>query len=54
MSASDIFSLGGILYKILTSQAPYRGKNAREALEKARKRQLQPPDLRAPGAQNTR
>jgi len=45
---SDIFSLGGILYKILTRQAPYRGKNAREALEKARKRQLQPPDLRAP------
>jgi serine/threonine protein kinase/formylglycine-generating enzyme required for sulfatase activity len=45
---SDIFSLGGILYKILTFQAPYRGKNAREALEKARKRQLQPPDLRSP------
>ncbi|MCX5900022.1 MAG: bifunctional serine/threonine-protein kinase/formylglycine-generating enzyme family protein [Proteobacteria bacterium] len=45
---SDIFSLGGILYKILTYQAPYRGKNAREALEKARKRQLQSPDLRAP------
>ena len=45
---SDIFSLGGILYKILTGQAPYRGKNAREALEKARKRQLQSPDLRAP------
>ena len=45
---SDIFSLGGILYKILTGHAPYRGKNAREALEKARKRQLQAPDLRAP------
>ncbi len=45
---SDIFSLGGILYKILTGHAPYRGKNAREALEKARKRQLQSPDLRAP------
>ena len=49
---SDIFSLGGILYKILTGQAPYRGKNAREALEKARKRQLQPPDLRAPERKN--
>lgn len=45
---SDIFSLGGILYKILTYHAPYKGKNAREALEKARKRLLQPPDLRAP------
>lgn len=45
---SDIFSLGGILYKILTHHAPYKGKNAREALEKARKRLLQPPDLRAP------
>ncbi len=49
---SDIFSLGGILYKILTGQAPYRGKNAREALEKARKRQMQPPDLRAPERKN--
>jgi len=45
---SDIFSLGGILYKILTYHAPYKGKNAREALEKARKRLLQPPDVRAP------
>ncbi|MCX8043545.1 MAG: bifunctional serine/threonine-protein kinase/formylglycine-generating enzyme family protein [Desulfobacterota bacterium] len=45
---SDIFSLGGILYKILTHHAPYKGKHAREALEKARKRLLQPPDLRAP------
>jgi len=45
---SDIFSLGGILYKILTYHAPYKGKNAREALDKARKRLLQPPDLRTP------
>ena len=45
---SDIFSLGGILYKILTHHAPYKGKNAREALEMARKRMLQPPDIRAP------
>ncbi|MEI6126641.1 MAG: serine/threonine-protein kinase, partial [Pseudomonadota bacterium] len=45
---SDIFSLGGILYKMLTYHAPYKGKNAREALDKARKRMLQPPDLRAP------
>ncbi len=45
---SDIFSLGGILYKILTYQAPYRGKSAREALQKAQKRILQSPEIRAP------
>ena len=45
---SDIFSLGGILYKILTHQAPYQGKTTREILEKARKRQLVPPDVREP------
>jgi len=48
---SDIFSLGGILYKILTGEAPYKGKNAREALEKAKKRMLQAPDLRKPATQ---
>ncbi|MCP4716786.1 MAG: SUMF1/EgtB/PvdO family nonheme iron enzyme [Deltaproteobacteria bacterium] len=45
---SDIFSLGAILYKILTLQAPYKGKSARDVLEKARKRVLQPPDVRTP------
>jgi len=45
---SDLFSLGAILYKILTFQTPYRGKTAREVLDKARKRLLDPPDLRAP------
>ncbi len=48
---SDIFSLGGILYKMLTCHAPYKAKTAREALEKARKRVLQPPDVRAPDRQ---
>ncbi len=46
---SDIFSLGGILYKMLTYHAPYKGKTAREALDKARKRQMQSPDVRSPG-----
>ncbi len=48
---SDIFSLGGILYKILTYQAPYKGKKGREVLEKARKCILEPPDLRTPDHQ---
>ena len=45
---SDVFSLGGILYKILTYVAPYKGKSAREALGKAKKRQLTSPEERAP------
>jgi serine/threonine-protein kinase len=33
--ASDIFSLGATLYKILTGRAPYDGRNARELLDRA-------------------
>ncbi|UCD31369.1 MAG: serine/threonine protein kinase, partial [Desulfobacterales bacterium] len=45
---SDVFSLGGILYKILTYKSPYEGENIYEKLWKAGEHKLVPPDLRAP------
>ncbi len=35
-SASDIFSLGATLYKLLTGHAPYSGESANEVITKAR------------------
>lgn len=48
---SDVFSLGGILYKILTHKAPYGGENIYQKLWKAGEYKLVPPDLRAPDNQ---
>jgi len=45
---SDVFSLGGILYKILTGQAPYEGDTAMDKLEDARNYELVSPDMIAP------
>ncbi len=45
---SDVFSLGGILYKILTGQAPYEGETPVERLEDARNYELVSPDLIVP------
>ncbi len=51
--ASDIFSLGGILYAILTGQAPYQGRKVGEILEKVKRcefpgpRQIKPDVPRA-------
>ena len=40
---SDIFSLGAILYEILTKDPPYRGKTTMEVLVKAAERDMEPP-----------
>ena len=40
---SDIFSLGAILYAILTLRPPVRGRNLREVLAKVRSGDIEPP-----------
>jgi len=42
---TDIYSLGAILYHLLTLQAPFRGKDADEVLDRVRAGQLSPLDL---------
>ena len=42
-SASDIFSLGGILYSLLAGQPPYQGKFAATVVEKAKSCEFPPP-----------
>jgi tetratricopeptide (TPR) repeat protein len=46
--ASDVFALGGILYKILTHEAPYSGKNVTEVLMRAEVGTVLPPRKRTP------
>ena len=46
--ATDIFAIGGILYAMLTLDAPYRGKSVVEVLAKASRRTLPSPHKRAP------
>jgi serine/threonine-protein kinase len=41
--SSDIWSLGATLYRLLTGEAPFRGKNAREILQQVRKGKFPPP-----------
>ena len=45
---SDIYSLGGILYTILTGLSPVEAKNARQALLRVSRGEIQSPDLRTP------
>ncbi|MHC5081621.1 MAG: serine/threonine-protein kinase, partial [Planctomycetota bacterium] len=45
---SDVFALGGILYRLLTHEAPYSGDTAMEALRKAMAGNVIPPRRRTP------
>lgn len=46
---SDIWSLGVILYEILTLTAPFQGENAKEVLMRVMVEQVESPSQRAPG-----
>jgi serine/threonine-protein kinase len=46
---TDVFALGGLLYQILTDEAPYRGADAIAKVTKAQKCKVVPPQERAPG-----
>jgi len=45
---SDVFSLGAILYQILTYEMPYTGDTVMAILRKAQNHELTSPDLRTP------
>ncbi|MGI8907115.1 MAG: protein kinase domain-containing protein [Candidatus Sumerlaeaceae bacterium] len=45
---TDIFLLGGILYRLLTETPPYDEETSKKAFEKARNGIVDPPELRAP------
>ncbi|MEZ4475151.1 MAG: serine/threonine-protein kinase [bacterium] len=47
---SDIFSIGAILYEILTLRPPFVGEDAREVLRMAQRASVQPPSEVAPDA----
>ena len=46
---SDIWSLGVILYELLTLTLPFQGANAREVLMRVMVEQVEPPSERTPG-----
>lgn len=42
---TDVFLLGGILYKILTQRAPYHGDNIYQLIYQAQQADIQPPEV---------
>ena len=42
---TDIFALGGVLYRILCGRAPYAGSSTEEAIQKATRGEVSPPDV---------
>jgi serine/threonine protein kinase/formylglycine-generating enzyme required for sulfatase activity len=48
---SDIYSLGAIIYEVLTLRAPYAGKDAKAILRKLLREPVVPPRQRAPDRQ---
>ncbi len=48
---SDVFLLGAALYQMFTLEAPYFGDSLQEVLDRARARDLIPPDARNPARQ---
>jgi Protein kinase domain len=40
---TDVFGLGGVLYKLLTNHAPHAGSTVTEILERAKKAEITPP-----------
>jgi CRP-like cAMP-binding protein/tRNA A-37 threonylcarbamoyl transferase component Bud32 len=45
---SDVFSLGAILFLVLTGTPPYRGKTVKDKLKKAQEGEIERPENRAP------
>jgi CRP-like cAMP-binding protein/tRNA A-37 threonylcarbamoyl transferase component Bud32 len=46
---SDVFGLGAILYRILTGQAPNAASSGQEAIERALRCEIEPPQTKVPG-----
>lgn len=48
-SRADLYSVGAILYDMMTGEPPFMGSDVREVLAAVRKQELLPPSMRWPG-----